>query len=254
MARELKPQTAEEATSIVKSLFAPIIEEMLQGELESHLGYSSGTHAAKETKNRRNGYTSKTVNSSLGDVEIQVPRDREGSFQPQVVPKRSKDISDIEGKVLKMYAIGMSQRDISDIIEDIYGFSISADTVSAITDRVYPLVDEWRNRPLKPCYVYLFVDCMYVPVKTDYGVKEKAVYVILGYDAEGYKEILGLWIAESESKRCWMQIFDEIKARGVQDVFFLSMDGVSGLESGAKAIFPGVVVQRCIVHLTRNSL
>lgn len=183
-----------------------------------------------------------------------MPRDRDGSFEPQVVPKRTKDVSAIENKVLAMYARGMSQRDISSTIEDIYGFQMSHDMISDITDCIIPELEEWKNRPLKKCYAFVFVDCLYVTLRNDYEVKECAVYVILGYDLNGRKEILGLWISESESKNYWMQIFDEIKSRGVEDIFFISMDGVSGLEAGTKAIFPKVVVQRCIVHLIRNSI
>lgn len=183
-----------------------------------------------------------------------MPRNRDGSFEPQVVPKRTKDVSAIENKVLAMYARGMSQRDISSTIEDIYGFQMSHDMISDITDCIIPELEEWKNRPLKKCYAFVFVDCLYVTLRNDYEVKECAVYVILGYDLNGRKEILGLWISESESKNYWMQIFDEIKSRGVEDIFFISMDGVSGLEAGAKAIFPKVVVQRCIVHLIRNSI
>ncbi len=194
----------------------------------------------------------KTLKTTQGEVEIEVPRDRDGSFEPQVVPKRTKDVSAIENKVLAMYARGMSQRDISSTIEDIYGFQMSHDMISDITDCIIPELEEWKNRPLKKCYAFVFVDCLYVTLRNDYEVKECAVYVILGYDLNGRKEILGLWI--SESKNYWMQIFDEIKSRGVEDIFFISMDGVSGLEAGAKAIFPKVVVQRCIVHLIRNSI
>ncbi len=153
-----------------------------------------------------------------------------------------------------MYARGMSQRDISKTIEDIYGFSISHEMVSDITDAILPELEEWRNRPLKKCYAFLFVDCMYVTLRSGYEAKECAVYTILGYDLNGYKDILGLWLSESKSKNYWMQIFDELKARGIEDVFFMSMDGVSGLEEGAKAIFPKIIVQRCIVHLIRNSI
>lgn len=148
----------------------------------------------------------------------------------------------------------MSQRDISKTIEDIYGFSISHEMVSDITDAILPELEEWRNRPLKKCYAFLFVDCMYVTLRSGYEAKECAVYTILGYDLNGHKDILGLWLSESESKNYWMQIFDELKARGIEDVFFMSMDGVSGLEEGAKAIFPKIIVQRCIVHLIRNSI
>ena len=153
-----------------------------------------------------------------------------------------------------MYARGMSQRDISSTIEDIYGFSVSHEMISDITDTILPELEEWRNRPLKKCYPFLFVDCMYVSLRQDYEVKECAVYVILGYDLHGGKEVLGLWLSPTESKNQWMQIFDELKTRGMEDVFFISMDGVSGLEEGAKSIIPNVVVHRCIVHLIRNSI
>ena len=208
----------------------------------------------RENDNRRNGYGKKTLKTTQGEIEIEVPRDRDGSFEPTIVPKRQKDVSAIEGKVLAMYARGMSQRDISKTIEDIYGFSVSHEMISDITDSILDELNEWRNRPLKKCYAFTFVDCMYVTLRNDYEVKECAVYVILGYDLQGHKEILGIWLSESESKNYWMQIFDDIKTRGVEDIFFISMDGVSGLEAGAKAIFLNVVVQRCIVHLIRNSI
>ncbi len=190
----------------------------------------------------------------MGDVEIDVPRDRDASFEPEIIPKRTSDVSAIESKVLSMYAKGMSQRDISATIEDIYGFSISHEKISDITDMVLPEIDEWQQRPLEKCYPFIFVDCMYVTIRNQYEVKDYAVYTILGYKLDGSKEILGIWLNESESKNRWMQIFDEIRARGVEDIFFISMDGVSGLEEGSKSIFPNVVVQRCIVHLIRNSL
>ena len=249
-----QPETAEDMNNALKDLFGPMFEAMLQGEMNHHLGYDSNDKGPKKDDNRRNGYGKKTLKTTQGEVEIEVPRDRDSSFEPQVVPKRTKDVSAIENKVLAMYARGMSQRDISSTIEDIYGFQMSHDMISDITDCIIPELEEWKNRPLKKCYAFVFVDCLYVTLRNDYEVKECAVYVILGYDLNGRKEILGLWISESESKNYWMQIFDEIKSRGVEDIFFISMDGVSGLEAGAKAIFPKVVVQRCIVHLIRNSI
>ena len=249
-----QPETAEDMNNALKDLFGPMFEAMLQGEMNHHLGYDSNDKGPKKDDNRRNGYGKKTLKTTQGEVEIEVPRDRDGSFEPLIVPKRQKDVSAIEKKVLAMYARGMSQRDISSTIEDIYGFQMSHDMISDITDAVIPELEEWRNRPLKKCYAFVFVDCLYVTVRNDYEVKECAVYVILGYDLNGRKEILGLWTSASESKNYWMQIFDEIKSRGVEDIFFISMDGVSGLEAGAKAIFPKVVVQRCIVHLIRNSI
>ena len=248
------PESVEDMQDALKEIFGPMFEGLLKGELNHHLGYGSNSKEEKATDNRRNGSTPKTLKTTMGEVPINSPRDRDGSFDPMIIPKRTKDVSSIENKVLAMYARGMSQRDISSAIEDIYGFEVSHEMISDITDTILPEVEEWRNRPLKKCYPFLFVDCMYVSLRSEYESKEEAVYVILGHDMEGHKEILGLWMDSSESENYWMQVFDEIKSRGVEDVFFISMDGVSGLEDGARAIFPGVVVQRCIVHLIRNSI
>lgn len=249
-----QPKSVEDMQNALKDIFGPMFEAMLQGELNHHLGYEAHEKADKTTDNRRNGYGQKQLKTTMGEVPIQTPRDRDGSFEPTLIPKRKKDISEIEGKILAMYARGMSQRDISDTIEDIYGFSVSHEMVSDITDAVLQELEEWQNRPLKKCYAFLFVDCMYVTIRENYEAREMAVYTILGIDLAGNKEILGLWLNQTESKNQWMKIFDELKTRGVEDIFFLSMDGVSGLESGTKAIFPEVTVQRCIVHLVRNSL
>ena len=251
---QYQPESVADMEDALKDIFGPMFEAMLQGEMNNHLGYESNDHGAKSTTNRRNGYGTKTIKTTKGNVEINVPRDRDASFEPQIIPKREKDVSGIEDKVLAMYARGMSQRDISSTIEDIYGFNISAETVSDITDSVLNRLEEWQSRPLKKFYTFLFVDCMYVTIRGDYETKNYAVYTILGYDINGFKDILGLWLNETESKHVWMQIFDEIKGRGVEDILFISMDGVSGLEEGAKSIFPNVVVQRCIVHLIRNSI
>lgn len=247
-------KTVEDMQDAMKDIFGPMFEAMLQGEMDAHLGYGTNDHGPKSTQNRRNGYGSKTLKSTYGDIPVEVPRDRDASFEPQAIPKRTRDVSGIEDKVLAMYARGMSQRDIADTVEDIYGFEISHDTISAITDKVMETADEWQNRPLKKFYTFLFVDCLYVSVRKEMETKNLAVYVILGYDGNGIKDILGLWIGEAEGKHYWMQIFDEIKGRGVEDVLFICMDGVSGLEEGARSIFKDAVVQRCIVHLVRNSV
>ena len=249
-----QPKTVAEMQDALKDIFGPMFEAMLQGEMDSHLGYATNEHGVKETTNRRNGYIHKKLNTSMGEVEIAAPRDREGSFEPQIIPKRSKDVSGIEDKVLTMYAKGMSQRDIAETIEEIYGFEISHDTISNITDRIIDTAKEWQNRPLKKFYTFVFVDCLYVNIRREMETRSSAVYVVLGYDINGIKDILGIWIGESEGKHYWMQIFDEIKNRGVEDILFISMDGVSGLEEGAKSIFKDVVVQRCIVHMIRNSI
>ena len=249
-----QPESVDDMQDALKEVFGPLFEKMLQGELNNYLGYDAHSKEPKEHDNRRNGYGNKTLKTSFGEVAIDVPRDREASFEPELIPKRKRDVSDIEGKVLSMYARGMSQRDIAATVEAIYGFDISHEMISDITDAVLPELEEWQARPLAKCYAFLFVDCMYVTLRENYEAKEYAVYTILGYDLKGNKEILGLWLNQTESKNRWIQVFDELKARGVEDVFFISMDGVSGLEEGAKAIFPSVIVQRCIVHLVRNAL
>ena len=251
---EYQPANAEEMQDALKDIFGPMFEALLQGEMDSHLGYESNDHSGKQTSNRRNGYSRKTVKTTYGDVDISVPRDRDASFEPQAVPKRARDVSGIEDKVISMYAKGMSDRDIADTVEDIYGFNISHETISNITDRVMETADEWQNRPLKKFYTFLFVDCLYVSIRKEMETKSCAVYVIPGYDVNGAKDIPGIRIGEAGGKHYRMQIFDEIKSRGVEDVLFISMDGVSGLEEGAKSIFKDVVVQRCIVRLIRNSV
>ena len=195
-----QPESVEDMQNALKDIFGPMFEAMLQGELNHHLGYEAHEKSEKPTENRRNGYGQKQLKTSMGEVPIQTPRDRDGSFEPTLIPKRKKDISEIEGKILAMYARGMSQRDISDTIEDIYGFSVSHEMVSDITDAVLQELEEWQNRPLKKCYAFLFVDCMYVTLRENYEAREMAVYTILGIDLAGNKEILGLWLSQTESK------------------------------------------------------
>ena len=214
---ELQPKTIEDVENGLKSIFGPIFESMLKGELSAHLGYESNDHNPKDTTNRRNGSTKKTLKSSAGEIPIKSPRDRDGTFNSQLIPKRQTDISGIEQKVLAMYGKGMSQRDISDIIEEIYGFRLSAQQVSIITDSVLEELTKWQERALKKMYAFLFVDCLYVSIRTEFETKKHAVYCIVAYDLDGRKDILGLWVDESENKHQWMQIFDELKRRGVEE-------------------------------------
>lgn len=251
---EYEPKTVEDMQEALRDIFGPLFETMLDAELDDHLGYQNNERGPKESDNRRNGYSKKKVKTTTGKVEIDVPRDRDASFDPAIIPKGESDVSGIEAKVLSMYARGMSQRHIASTVEEIYGFQISADTVSKITDRILEELGQWQTRPLRPFYPFLFVDCMFVTVRRDDGPQNCAVYTILAYDLDGNKDILGLWVGDAEGKHRWMQIFDEIKSRGVEDVVFISMDGVSGLEEGARSIFPECVVQRCIVHLVRSSV
>ncbi len=248
------PKSIGDVEDSLKLLFGPIFESMLNAEMEAHLGYKANERAPEDVSNRRNGTTPKTLKSSIGEIPIESPRDRDGTFTPEIIPKRTTDISAIESKILTMYGKGMSQRDIADIIEDIYGFRLSAEKISIVTDSVLEELTSWQERPLDAFYPFMFVDCFYTHIRNEHESKKHAVYVIVALDINGKKDILGLWIDETEGKTKWLNIFDELKCRGVQDVGFISMDGLSGLEEGCGAIFPNAIVQRCIVHLVRNSI
>lgn len=237
----------------LKDMFAETLETMLEAELDEHLGYEKSEYGVAQTSNRRNGKTPKKVISQLGEVELSVPRDRDASFEPQVVQKGQKDVIGIEDKVLSMYGRGQSQRDISNTIQEIYGFDISHETVSKVTDKILPQISEFRNRALKSFYPFIFVDAMYTPVKTEHGCGQKALYNIIGIDVAGKKEVLGFWLSEGENSREWLQILEEIKQRGVEDILFVSLDGLPGLEEAIHVVYPNTILQRCIVHLMRNS-
>ena len=184
---EYQPQTREEMQDAIKDIFGPMFESMLQGEMDSHLGYGSNERGEKNTTNRRNGYSHKSVNTAYGKMDVSVPRDREGSFKPKAIPKRTKDVSGIEDKVLSMYARGMSQRDIADTVEDIYGFDISHETISTITDRVIATAEEWQNRPLSGVYPIVFIDAIHFSVRDNGIIRKLAAYVVLGINEDGYK-------------------------------------------------------------------
>lgn len=246
-------KTALDVQEALKDMFAGTLEEMLKAELNDHLGYDKHEYVDKGTSNRRNGTSAKTVQSQLGEFDINIPRDRESSFDPKVVQKHQKDVSGIEERILSMYAKGQSQRDITATIQEIYGFDVSHETISKITDKVIPMVQEFRSRPLKKCYPFVFVDAMFVPVKTEAGSGQKALYNMVGIDVDGRKEVLGFWLSEDESSRHWLQILEEIRRRGVEEILVISLDGLSGLEDAIKAVYPKTTTQRCIVHLMRNA-
>ncbi len=250
------PETLDELTLAYRDVFSPLFGMILDAELAVHLENENERLEPGERYNRRNGHTPKTVKTSHGPLSIKVPRDRAGTFSPALVPKHCRDVTGIESKILGMYSRGMSQRDIARTIEELYGFSVSHETVSQIGVRVGEDLVKWQNRPLQPVYAFVFVDCIFSSVRSEHGEKatQQATYVILGIDLEGHKDVLALSVNPSESKSHWMNLFDSLKQRGVKDILFLSMDGVTGLEDGVKAIFPGTVVQRCIVHMMRNSL
>lgn len=246
--------TAEDAQEAVKSLMSQLIGEMLEAELENELGYSRYDYRNKKTDNARNGYSKKTVKSGLGPLEIKVPRDRNGEFEPIVVKKRQRNISSIEDQILSMYAKGMSTRDIQEHLERIYGLQASPALISNITDKILPVIREWQNRPLQPIYPFVFIDAVHYSVRQDGQVAKKAAYVVIGIDLEGRKDVLGIWIGESESARFWLSVLSDIKNRGVEDILIISADNLTGISQAIKAVFPNANVQKCIVHQVRNSL
>ena len=248
---ELK--TASDVEDALKNLFKDTLQEMLNAELTEHLGYEKNEYT-NDNENYRNGYSSKTVHSSQGDIKLNVPRDRQGNFDPIVVEKGQKDISNIESKIIRMYARGMSNKDIHDQIEEIYGVKVSPDMVTAITDKIIPEIQEWRQRQLNEQYAIVFVDATYFSVKENGVVVKKAVYIALGVTMEGEKEILGFYIGDSESAKYWMSVLNEFKNRGLKDILIMCADGLKGLKEAIAAVYPKTEFQRCIVHLIRNTL
>lgn len=246
--------TAQDAQEAVKTLFSQLIQEMLEAELEHELGYSRYDYRNKRTDNVRNGHSKKTVKSELGPMEIKVPRDRKGEFEPIVVKKHQRDISSIEDQILSMYAKGMSTRDIKEHLQRIYGFEASPTLISNITDKILPIIREWQNRPLQPAYAFVFIDAVHYTVRQDGQVLKKAAYVVIGIDLEGRKDVLGIWIGETESARFWLSVLSDLKNRGVEDVLIISADNLTGISEAIKATFPEADIQKCVVHQIRNSL
>ncbi len=239
---------------LIKRLTKSMLEAMLQEELSHHLGYEKHKATVKKSGNSRNGTSNKKVKSSSGELELDIPRDRNGDFEPQVVKKHQRDVSEFDKKIISMYAKGMTTRDIQDHVFEIYGIQISPALVSIITDKAQILANEWQNRLLSPVYAIVFFDAIYYKVRENGKIISRAAYTCLGIDTEGRKEILGIWIGDSESATFWLSVFNELKNRGVIDILITCFDGLKGLPDAIKAVFPKTEVQLCVVHLIRNSL
>ena len=207
-------KTRNDLHTYLKEMFKDALQEMLEAELEVELGYAKGDKKNKNTSNRRNGTTKKTLNTKFGAMELDIPRDRNGEFEPVVVPKHTRDISGIEEQVISLYGRGMSTRDIHEQVKDLYGIEVSADMVSKITDKIIPQMNEWKNRPLEPIYPFIFLDAIHYKVREDGQIKNKAAYVVLGVTLDGYKDILGIWIGENESSKFWLGVLNDLKNRG----------------------------------------
>jgi len=253
----LKSNKLQEGMSIEDAFvnsFKDVLQEMLEAEIDNKLGYSKYDWKNKKTQNSRNGHTSKTVRSRFGRVKVQIPRDTTGEFEPVTVKKHQRTIADsIDDMVIGMYAKGMSNRDITDHLQRIYGLDVSAEMITRITDKVLPLAREWQNRPLEPIYPIVYLDGMVFNVVQDGAVTKKTAYIIYGVNIEGRKEILGIWIGEHESSKFWMGVLTDFRNRGVEDMLIACIDGLKGFEDAIKAIYPKTEIQRCIVHQIRYS-
>jgi transposase-like protein len=238
---------------LVKDLTAGLIQEALDAELEEELGYSKYDYKNKSTSNSRNGYSKKTVNSSQGEIELSIPRDRDSEFVPQLVKKHQSDISSIEDKIIFLYSQGISTRDIEKTMREIYGIEVDDSRVSKITDKILPLIGEWQNRPLKDVYAMIMLDAIHYKVREDGAVVKKAAYIAIGTDLEGMKDVLGIWLGASESSKFWLGVLNSLKSRGVGDILIASVDGLTGFTDAINAAFPKTDVQRCIIHQIRNS-
>ena len=245
--------TPADLTAMLKDLFAGALEKMLEGELDEHLGYEKNSSSGNNSGNSRNGFGTKTIKSEWGESEIAVPRDRNGTFKPQVIEKRQTRTDDIENRILAMYAKGMSNRDIEDHLRDIYGVEASPGLISRITDKIMPAVSEWQNRPLEAVYPIVFFDGIVFKVRQDAKVINKCVYSVLGITPEGHKEILGIWLSENESASFWTTIFNELKNRGVKDILIACHDNLTGFSSAMETVFPRTEQQLCVIHQIRTS-
>lgn len=238
----------------METLYKDGIEVLLEAELDEHLGYDKHDKNKSPDDNSRNGTTQKQIKTKLGEYVIDVPRDRNGSFEPQLVPKRKKVIDMIEEKILLLYTKGMSVRDIKATVKEIYGVEIDKDTVCRFTDRILPKIEEWRNRPLDSFYFVVWMDGIRIKVKENHRLVEKSIYIAIGLNSYGRKEVLGIWINKEESATYWLDVLTNMKARGIRDIIFTATDNLTGFTSAIKNIFPDAATQICVVHQIRNSL
>ena len=245
-------KSAKDIEDALKDLLGGTIQEMLESEMDEHLGYQE--YECSSNPDYRNGRKTKKIRGNFGETEIEVPQDRDGSFEPKVVKKRQKDISGIEQKIISLYAKGMTTRQISETIEDIYGFEVSDGMVSDITDRLLPQIEDWQKRPLDEVYPIVFIDAVHFSVRDNGQIRKLAAYVVLGINEDGKKEVLSIVVGENESSKYWLSVLNSLKNRGVQDILILCSDGLTGIKDAISTAFPKTEQQRCIVHMVRNTL
>lgn len=246
--------SASSVSKVLNQMYGKVVQRLLDTEFDEFMGYDKNSHEYKENANRRNGVTSKgkKVKTENGEIIIVPPRDREGKFEPQIIKKRQKVLEGFETMTISLYAKGVSLSDIQDTIKEIYSIDLSPHTLSEMTKSVSEEVKKWQERKLEKCYPFVFIDCLYCNVKEDLRSTKKAIYVVLGINPLGIKDVLGIWIDNTESASIWYNIFDELKSRGVEDIFFVSMDGLAGLDDAIENVYPNAITQRCVVHIDRN--
>jgi putative transposase len=256
LAREVAKdcKTVEDVQNTLKDLFKRTLQEILEAEMSDHLGYEKHSVEGNNSGNSRNGYFRKTIQTRMGETELAIPRDRNGAFEPHIIKKYEKNASELEQQIIAMYAKGMSTRDIEAHMRDIYGIDVSAELVSKITDKVMPLVTEWQCRPLERIYPIVFLDAIHFKVRKDNRIVTKAAYSVLGLDVQGRKDILGIWIGESESASFWLGVCNDLKNRGVEDILIASKDGLTGFSEAINSVFPRTSIQLCVIHQIRNSM
>lgn len=247
-------KSTDEVLTAVKDMFRDILQETLEAEMDEHLGYDKYDASEKATNNRRNGYSKKRVKSKLGSVEINIPRDRKGEFEPTILPKHKRNITQIEDKILSLYASGMTTRDIAEQVKTLYDIEISAEMVSNITNRIMPLVSEWQNRPLEATYSFVFMDAIHYKVRDNKQIVLKAAYVVLGVNMDGQKEVLGIWVGANETSKFWLSVLNDLRNRGIQNVLVFCVDGLNGFKEAIGAVYPFSKIQRCIIHQLRASM
>ena len=251
--KEGKIQNSLDVESYLDGLLQPLMQKLLDAELDNHLEYSKYEHTKNEKKNFRNGYcNTKKVKTKYGNILVKTPRDRNSTFEPKIIEKGQTKLTGFEEKCIALYAKGVSLRDIEQTLKEIYGVKINKDEISRLISTVSEEVETWKKRKLKPMYVFTYADCLYVPIKDDMTTSKKAVYIIIGVDVDGYKEILGMWIDKSESSSFWSNVFEDLKERGVEDILYMCSDGVAGFKGSLERVFPKTQSQRCVVHLTRT--
>ena len=239
---------------MLKDLLSGTIQTMLETEIENELEYVKHSMKDKTTSNARNGHSKKTVRSEYGNIDLDIPRDRNAEFEPQIIPKYQREITGIEGQILSLYAKGMSNRDIEDHLNNLYGIDVSPSMISKITDKIIPEIREWQSRQLEDVYPIVFMDAIHYSVRKDGVVVKKAVYLAIGIDKRGRKEVLGFWIGENESSKYWLNVLNELKNRGVQDILIMSVDNLKGFSEAISSVFPKTEIQKCVVHQIRNSI